>query len=587
MKKKVIALLMCISLAAGSLMGCSSGGTKDTQPGTEAKTQQTEPVTAATEAQEETPEPIGETSVSTKQPPVSKIVNGEDTRQRAIITTDLECDDMNSMIHLSLFFNDVDVDGIIYSASQFHFVGDGESTLGEVNPNFLCEGDAAGAVDADAAKLTEYRPMELGWIESLWENEYAQCYPYLSQNDPDYPTPEYLKSITKVGNVAFEGDVRADTEGSDLIKEAILDDDPRTLYLFSWGGFNTIARALLSIADDYKDTDQWESILDKVYNKVVISGYGQDNSYKDHIQELYPNLKLMNASDGYAGYFTAITGQADSRYTFNSEWLTENIKFDHGALLEKYGLMGDGTYYKGEPDKFQYGQTLTIDWGLSFIPAMTFDQYDFLAEGDSGGFMALIPVGLRGLEHGVYGTWAGKLTYDIGTADTRDMATAIQEGDQNKTYSDYNFVTGADANGTKRYLLAYQLEWAARADWCVNDYDSCNHAPMVQVENADLGAAPGMAVELNGIISDPDNDDYTAYWWVDEYTGTYCGNSKNLQVWNPVSEKTSFTVPADAAPGDSFCITLQVTDKADAPMTRYAQVIVTVTEPEAPVGESK
>ena len=58
--------------------------------------------------------------------------------------------------------------------------------------------------------------------------------------------------------------MREDTEGSDLIKEAILDDDERTLYLYGWGGFNTIARALISIADDYKNTNQWNEIYQKI-----------------------------------------------------------------------------------------------------------------------------------------------------------------------------------------------------------------------------------------------------------------------------------------------------------------------------------
>ena len=40
----------------------------------------------------------------------------EDARPRVIVTTDLECDDMNSLIHMALFFNDLDVDGIVYSA---------------------------------------------------------------------------------------------------------------------------------------------------------------------------------------------------------------------------------------------------------------------------------------------------------------------------------------------------------------------------------------------------------------------------------------------------------------------------------------
>ena len=492
----------------------------------------------------------------------------EDARPRVIVTTDLECDDMNSLIHMALFFNDLDVDGIVYSASQYHFVGDGEHTLGEINPNYCC-------LDPNAADLTSYRPMELGWIESLWENEYAEVYPFLVENDPNYPTPEYLLGITKYGNIEFEGDVRFNTEGSDWIKEAILDEDERPLYLMSWGGFNTVARALLSIAEEYQDTPEWEEIYNKVCSKVVISAYSQDMTYRDYIHDLYTDLVFMNTTDGYEAYFAAQTGQPDVIEMFRSEWMKNNIKFDHGALMGKYGLWGDGTHYEGELDENQYGEILVLDWGWGF--AYTYNQYDFLGEGDSTGYITLLPFGLRGLHESLGSTMSGKVSYTT-EGDTRSFMEIMASASEAPAPVDYNPFTGQANNNSGRYLKAYQEEFAARADWCVSAYDDCNHAPEVAVKEMNLEAAPGTFVALDAVVSDPDGDDTIAYWWVDEQNAIYSGSSKSLQVWNPVAESTSFTVPADALPGDQFCLTLQVTDKADAPMTRYVQVFVTVIE---------
>ncbi|MFR3005572.1 MAG: hypothetical protein ACLTML_09560 [Blautia faecis] len=56
--------------------------------------------------------------------------------------------------------------------------------------------------------MTEFRAQPLDWLSNLWNNEYAEAYEYLSQNADGYPTPDYLTSITKIGNVQFEGDVR-------------------------------------------------------------------------------------------------------------------------------------------------------------------------------------------------------------------------------------------------------------------------------------------------------------------------------------------------------------------------------------------
>lgn len=54
---------------------------------------------------------------------------------RVIITTDMEVDDMNSVIHLALYLNHIDLEAMVYTSSQYHFQGDGVHTLGEINPH--------------------------------------------------------------------------------------------------------------------------------------------------------------------------------------------------------------------------------------------------------------------------------------------------------------------------------------------------------------------------------------------------------------------------------------------------------------------
>lgn len=161
-------------------------------------------------------------------------------KQPVIITSDLEIDDMNSFIHQSLFFNEIDLEGVIVSASFCHFTGDGEHMQKEVEDHITNR-------EEGALEMMSFRPQPLDWLPNLWNNEYAAAYEFLSQNAEGYPSPEYLTSITKIGNVQFEGDTREDTEGSDYIKSAILDDDERSLFILTWGGFNTVARALISI----------------------------------------------------------------------------------------------------------------------------------------------------------------------------------------------------------------------------------------------------------------------------------------------------------------------------------------------------
>ena len=485
---------------------------------------------------------------------------GEDGKPRMIITSDLEIDDMNSFIHQSLFFNDVDLAGIVVSGSFCHFTGDGVHMQKEVMDHIQNR-------EEGALEMTSFRPQPLDWLPNLWSNQYAEAYDYLSQNAEGYPTPERLCEITKIGNVQFEGDVREDTEGSDWIKACLLDEDDRNLFIVTWGGFNTVARALLSIHEEYGDTDQWLAICDKVCDKAIIMGNGQDWTYEDFIRPLYPDLVIMRPNCGYPGYSAALNVQEDCRYTFQADWLKENIKFDHGSLMACYKLVNDGQHIDGEEDKYQFGET-------NIVYDKAYNDYDYIAEGDSTHFIGLIAgTGLRGLENGAFDSYAGRASFVRASGEDAGYLCTLPGGvvpglyvnPENNNIEKYN-----------PYLLDFQLEWAARADWCVKPYDQCNHAPAVAMAERDFAAAPGETVRLAATISDPDGDEVGASWTVDPTGGVYHSEDMSPFEWTADTAEAEFTVPADAQPGDCFLLTLRAKDVADAPMTRYAQVMITV-----------
>mgnify|MGYP002401537196 CR=1 FL=1 len=51
-----------------------------------------------------------------------------ETKPRIIITADPELDDNNSLIRFLLYSSDVQIEGLIYASSQFHWKGDGKGT---------------------------------------------------------------------------------------------------------------------------------------------------------------------------------------------------------------------------------------------------------------------------------------------------------------------------------------------------------------------------------------------------------------------------------------------------------------------------
>lgn len=493
-------------------------------------------------------------------------------KTRVIVTTDMEVDDMNSTIHLALYLNLLDVEAIVYTSSQYHFQGDGVHTLAEANPNWRTkgvrsyEGEKIFGPDPNAGSLTSYRPFPEGWIERLWDVEYREAYPFLAANakaagEPAFPTPDEMIDRTHVGNIAFEGDVREETAGSKVIERAILDDDPRTLWLLSWGGMNTIVRALMSIAERYEDTPQWDEVRARVYGKVrvmgVMDGVGQDNSWLDHGAKHFPELIFWRAPFAYGGYVDAKFAQPDSIELFRAPWPEQMLTSGNGPLMERYMLYGDGKHYEGEPEKYQFGEHATLDWGIPGMGALVFDAGDFMAEGDSMTYIPLLPFGLRGADDPRFDTLVGRLFPD-GSEAPAGAPSFASMGDMMKQ----------PADNPNPFLRSYQEDFAARAAWCAHEPSECNHAPQIAEVTPDTQAAPGETLRLHASASDPDGDELSCRW-------TLYGE-RGAVLWQEQGPAASFTVPASAKAGDSYVVTLAVQDAAERPMTRYAQVLITI-----------
>lgn len=426
------------------------------------------------------------------------------------------------------------------------------------------EGEPISGPDPEAGKLERYRPFPEGWIERLWDQEYRSAWPTLQANaeaasEPPFPTPDEMLARTYVGNVAFEGDVREETEGSRAIEAAIMDDDPRTLWLLSWGGANTIVRALMSIAEKHRDTPDWEAVRQRVYQKVrvagIIGGVGQDNSWLDHGRDLFPELKLVRVPHTYGGYVDAKFAQPDTLDLFRAPWPKTMLVDGNGPLMEAYKLFGDGKHFEGEPDKYQFGEHPVLTFGFLGEP-LVFEPYDFLAEGDSMTYIPLLPFGLRGIDDPSFDTLLGRMFLDGEDGASIEAMAAALRG-KREGYPNPN-----------PFLRAYQEDFAARAQWCASEPAACNHAPVIAAVCDDATVAAGEGVALHATVSDPDGDEVCCSWHRYAEDGS--------TVWQAQGPEATFVVPADALPGNRYVLTLVARDAAERPMTRYAQVAVTV-----------
>ncbi len=443
-------------------------------------------------------------------------------KPRVIVTTDGEIDDQCSMVRFLLYTNEFDVEAIVLSSSQYHWRG------------HKWPGD--------------------DWVKPYLD-AYAQVYPNLLKHDSRYPTPEYLKARTVIGNVNAEGEMEKITPGSQLIVNVLLDEtDCRPIWLQAWGGPNTIARALKTIEEE--NPDKMAEVAKKIRLYLI---WEQDNTYQSYIR---PHWGKFNILTIISDQFLAMAydhqrrdiPQEMKRY-FSAAWMKQNLLKDRGPLLALYKAHDDGR---------------------------------FRSEGDSPAFLHEVPNGLRSTESPEWGGWGGRF---VRVRENTWLDPVLEPGYEYPEGRWYTRTAWGRSRMRKnipndqelaaylkpmwRWIDAIQNDFAARADWCVKSYEEANHPPVVKLAHSlDLKAQSGQKVSLSAKgTTDPDGDALTYRWWQYQEADTYKGTVK---IEGADHQNASFVVPGDAKKGETIHIICEVTDNGTPPLTRYQRVVIEI-----------
>ncbi len=475
-------------------------------------------------------------------------------KPRTIVTTDGEIDDVDSFIRMLLYSNEFHLEGLVYSSSMWHYKGDGKGTP------FISEMEMTRNLYSEK---TDLRWPGTHWMDGLID-AYGKVYPNLSRHAEGFPTADYLRGLVKVGNIDFEGEMDKDTEGSDFIKAKLLEDNTAPLYLQVWGGTNTIARALKSIEEEFKGTGQWDEVYDIVCGKAILfTIMDQDATYKNYIEKVWPAIKVYYNSNQFwslAYNWKKAIPSVWHEY-LEGGFMGEHIINNHGPLTKMYYSYGDGQKQEGD-DEHVHGDLAKLEnaqWG-------SFQQYDFISEGDSPAFLHLINVGLDNLQHPEFGGWGGRLMQSNSNPNRWEDGEAVAELNPFTIQMD-------NAYPQSRWIKALQLDFAARADWCVKSTKEANHAPSVKLNHLNhLTIKPNEMVKLSGKATDPDGDLLSYKWWQYKEVGTYKGD---LLLSNSDSDNASLKVPGDIRKGETVHIIFAVTDDKFPNMTNYQRVILT------------
>lgn len=489
-------------------------------------------------------------------------------RPRIVITADPELDDNNSLIRFLLYASDVQVEGLIYASSQFHWKGDGKGT------RWFVPGREYARFGLDKCPCESWRWAEDERFIHDIVDAYGKVYTNLKVHNGNYPTPEELKSKIRYGNIEFDGDFSKDSPGSDLIRSLMLDDKPGRLYITAWGGQSTIARALKSIQDQYEYTTQWDAIRAKIFRKVVLLPSGdQDDTYARYIKPNWGGIEYRQFTDGpNYGYGAQLRAKPQDALLLNPSWMKENV-LDRGPLGSLYRVWGDGKQMvKGDiMDYFGlsgYSDDQLRKMGYAvWMPVQP--KHSWLGEGDNHTFMNMLDNGLNAYEDASYGGWGGRGTqsqnFSFSMSDTSQqaMVTALSS-------------TNPNQNTYPNFFPAAQHDFAARMKWSVTPkYSDANHEPIVKIEGPrHVLASPGETIRLNGKISDPDNHKVSVRWWQFK-VGSY---ANEVPISNATSQQARVTIPKDAPAGQTIHLILEATDNGTPALTRYQRIIITVRD---------
>jgi hypothetical protein len=488
------------------------------------------------------------------------------SRPRIIITADPELDDNNSLIRFLLYSSDVEVEGLIYASSQFHWKGDGKGT------KWFVPGREYARFGLDKCPCESWRwGSDEKFIHDAVE-AYEKVYGNLKVHNNNYPRPEELKSRIRYGNIEFDGDFSKDTPGSELIKSLILDDKPGKLFITAWGGHSTIARALKSIQDQYEYTTGWEALRTKIFRKVVLLPSGdQDDTYAKYIKPVWGGIEYRQFTGGpNYGYGAQLRAKAEDATFLSASWMKANV-LDRGALGSLYRVWGDGKQMvKGDiMDYFGlagYTDDQLRKMGYAvWMPVQP--KHSWLGEGDNHTFMNMLANGLRAFEDPTFGGWGGRgsttQNFSFNMTDTSQQAMVTALSSRNQSPTEY-----------PNFFPAAQQDFAARMKWSVTQkYSDANHQPILFIEGPlHVLASPGETFRLNAKATDPDNDQLALKWWQFK-VGTF---REEVVIANATSDQCGITIPQTAKPDETIHIILAATDNGKPQLTQYQRVIITV-----------
>ena len=349
-----------------------------------------------------------------------------------------------------------------------------------------------------------------------------------------WPTADYIRSRSVMGStragigVIGEGN---DSAGSELIIRLADEDDPRPIWVCSWGGANTLSQAIWKVQQT-RTPEEFKAFLRKFRLYTITD---QDMVYAMRMDRAYSSHQWLRRD--FADDLMLVWDE--------SAWLNQNAlgvrNWDkYAELIQGHGEMGK-----------VYPHYL---WGV---------------EGDTPSFLNVMPNGLNDPEHPEQMGWGGCHQFGISPDRETSAWTNWQEP-----------LRSISSSYERKFYTDEFNDFAARMQWAAEGQGNRN--PVVRIDGKEgllpleVTAPAGASLRFDASAStDPDGDSLRFDWWFQEFPSEADHSpAATPALADATSPTVTFNVPA--TPGQQYHLICEVHDDGPFTLPAYRRIIITV-----------
>ena len=361
-----------------------------------------------------------------------------------------------------------------------------------------------------------------------------------------WPSAEYIRERSVPGSpragIGVIGDDN-DSPGSELLIRLADEDDPRPIWVCSWGGANTLSQAIWRVQQT-RSPEEFKSFLRKFRLYTITD---QDMHYSMRMDRAYSSHQWLRRE--FSDDLLLVWDE--------SAWLNQNSlgvrNWDkYASLIQGHGEMGK-----------VYPHYL---WGV---------------EGDTPSFLNVMPNGLNDPEHPEQVGWGG--CHQFGISPDRETYAwtnwqqplkGISNEYEHKFYPDeFNDFAArmqwaAEGRGNVNPVIALSAN-SGRKSLKFNDSSLSASAPFKPLE---LQVKAGSILSFDASDSyDPDGDGLRFEWWFQKFPD----DGTLPEIYGADSPQAVVEIPAEAT-GRQLHLVSEVHDAGPFALVSYRRIIITV-----------